>query len=143
MTPTSPTPNAPGDLSVQQKADAVREAAIKNNTAETISGTQKPKQEPLEGTEPGASAATPPKIVSSATDAINTENTTEASDEDASKKERDTSKHADITSLAQLRDWHISQGTAPTQDEIATVKKREQEILEEGAKHVRGPAAER
>lgn len=63
--------------------------------------------------------------------------TEKADEKDASEKKRDTSKPAPITTLAQLRDWHVANGTAPTQEEIDKVKQIEKETMEKGAEQVR------
>lgn len=58
------------------------------------------------------------------------------------KAEEDKKNQQPITSLAQLRDWHLARGTSPTAEEREKVKKLEEDILAEGAKFVRGPAAD-
>lgn len=90
--------------------------------------------------------------IGSVKDAVRTDNTekaeafqqvppTETSETNSHmKKEEDRSKdEAPITSTAQLRDYHIKHGTAPTTEEVERVKKLEEDILVEGSKSVRNP----
>lgn len=50
---------------------------------------------------------------------------------------------APITSVAQLRDFHVARGTAPTTEEVNKVRELERDIEKEGGKLFRKPAAER
>lgn len=48
------------------------------------------------------------------------------------KEAQDKKKDAPITTLAQLRDWHLSKGTEPTTEELDKVKELEAKVAEEG-----------
>lgn len=55
----------------------------------------------------------------------------------AETKERDTSTNPDITTVAELKEWHRRRGTAPSREETDKVRKLENEVLEAGGKELR------
>lgn len=67
------------------------------------------------------------------TDAIN-DKAASTSTHKEHKEKKTNEKEAPITTLAQLRDWHLSRGTEPSKEELDAVRKLEADVAEQGTK---------
>lgn len=58
------------------------------------------------------------------------------------KERKQNQKDAPITTLAQLRDWHLARNSEPSAEELEKVRALEAKVAEEGADKARKPASE-